>query len=147
PFIKRYGEARALAAGLVFGVVSFLVYGLAPTGTIFLVGVGIYSLIGLVNPALQGLMTRMVGPSEQGQLQGANSSIIGFTGIIGPLIFTAIYSIFITPQAPVQLPGAPFLLSALFIAGALVVAIRVASREHLGEQLRVEHDVVSSRDE
>ena len=35
-------------------------------------------------PGLQGLMTRRVGPQEQGQLQGANQSLQGIAAIIGP---------------------------------------------------------------
>ena len=39
------------------------------------------SLWGLMSPALQGLMTRLVSPSEQGQLQGANSSVLGIVDV------------------------------------------------------------------
>ena len=55
----------------------------------------VFALMGLVGPSAQALMTRRVGPSEQGQLQGANSSIIGITGLIGPGLFTLTFASFI----------------------------------------------------
>jgi DHA1 family tetracycline resistance protein-like MFS transporter len=45
------------------------------------------SLSGLITPGLQGLMTRHVGPSEQGQLQGANQSMGGIASLVGPSVF------------------------------------------------------------
>jgi DHA1 family tetracycline resistance protein-like MFS transporter len=140
PFIARFGETRALLTGLFFGIASFVAYGLAPNGTLFLAGVLLYAPLGLVNPALQGIMTRMVSPSEQGQLQGANASILGLTGIIGPGLFTVIFAFFIGTQAPFQLPGAPFILSAFLMVGALAIAARVTRRreEEIGKKLVTE---------
>lgn len=140
PFIARFGETRALLTGLFFGIASFVAYGLAPNGTLFLAGVLLYAPLGLVNPALQVIMTRMVSPSEQGQLQGANASILGLTGIIGPGLFTVIFAFFIGTQAPFQLPGAPFILSALLMVGALAIAARVTRRreEEIGKKLVTE---------
>jgi DHA1 family tetracycline resistance protein-like MFS transporter len=39
---------------------------------------------GLTNPSIQGLMTAPVSEGEQGKLQGANTSLMGLTGLIGP---------------------------------------------------------------
>ena len=70
-------------------------------------------------------MTRRVGASEQGQLQGANGSVRGITELIGPGLFTQSFAFFIAAGAPLQLPGAPFLLASLLLAAALLVAWRV----------------------
>jgi DHA1 family tetracycline resistance protein-like MFS transporter len=66
-------------------------------------------------------MSRRVSGSEQGQLQGATASINGVTGLIGPTLFTQIFSHFIGAQAGWQVPGAPFLLasSVLFLAAII----------------------------
>jgi MFS transporter, DHA1 family, tetracycline resistance protein len=74
-------------------------------------------------------MTQRVSPSEQGQLQGANSSIMGITGLIGPGLFTQIFALCIGTQ--VQLPGAPFLLAGLLTMIALVLALRTAKTSAL----------------
>src|SRR5262249_25972180 len=76
PIVTRFGERRALFTGVVFGAAGFAIFGLAPTGLGFLSALPVFALMGLFGPAAQGLMTRYVRPSEQGQLQGANSSLM-----------------------------------------------------------------------
>ena len=77
------------------------------------------ALWGLASPALMGIMTRHVSGSEQGQLQGANASMMAVANLIGPTLFGFIFASSITPGAALHLPGAPFLLaSALLGAGA-----------------------------
>jgi len=125
PIISRFGERTSLLIGLLFGAAGYVVYGLAPNGTIFLAGIAVFAPIGLAGPAVQGLMTRRVSPSEQGQLQGANASIQGLTGVFGPIIFTLIYAWFIGSGASLGLPGAPFFLAALLITCAAALAARV----------------------
>src|SRR5262249_30910552 len=67
PFVRRFGETRALLWGLAFGAAGFANYGLAPTGAVFCIGIGLLSLWGLSWAASQGLMTRYVEPTEQGR--------------------------------------------------------------------------------
>jgi len=127
--VARFGERRALFAGLLCGCAGYAIYGLAPVGVAFLSAMPVFAFMGLVGPSAQGLMTRRVGPSEQGQLQGANSSIIGITGLIGPGLFTLTFASFIGSHRDWRLPGAPFLLAALLMVMALVLARRVTSRQ------------------
>jgi DHA1 family tetracycline resistance protein-like MFS transporter len=126
--VARFGEQRALLAGLLCGGAGYAIYGLAPVGIAFLGALPVFAFMGLVGPSAQGLMTRRVGPSEQGQLQGANSSIMGITGMIGPGLFTLTFASFIGTHRDWRLPGAPFLLAALLMAVALVLAWRVTGR-------------------
>jgi len=70
-------------------------------------------------------MTRRVGPSEQGQLQGANASIAGLTGAIGPIFFGLVYSLAIGYRAQFDLLGLPFLVAAVLMLGSVGVALRV----------------------
>ncbi len=121
PVVARIGERRAVAAGLLFGAAGMALYGLAPTGLLFLVGVPVMSLWGLASPAMQALISRRISPSEQGQLQGANSSIASLGALIGPAIFTAAFSAFLEP-----LPGAAFDLAALILVAALWATWRPA---------------------
>lgn len=122
------GERRMLFIALVFGGLGYLIYGLANTGWLFWSAIPVFSLVGFFNPAIQGLMTRRVSPREQGQLQGANSSLMGIAGMIGPLIFTAVFSAAIGPMAPFNLPGAPFLLATGMHVLAIVVALVVLKK-------------------
>ena len=127
--IKRVGERRTLYTGLLGGMAGFLVYGLAPFGWVFLLGIPVFALIGLSQPALQSLMSRRVTPSEQGQLQGANASILGLTGILGPILFGWVLSRSLGLTAGVDLRGAPFLLAAVIMLASAAVAARVTRAE------------------
>jgi DHA1 family tetracycline resistance protein-like MFS transporter len=100
-----------------------ILYGLATTGTRFLIGVPVFAFMGLFGPSAQGLSTRRVSASEQGQLQGANSSLQAITGLFGPAMFTQTFAYFIGKSAPVQVPGAPFLLAALVLLCAVPLGL------------------------
>jgi MFS transporter, DHA1 family, tetracycline resistance protein len=125
PVVRTLGERYTILVALVAGAAGFTIQAIAQNGALYAFGVVVMSLWGLMNPALQGLMTRLVSPSEQGQLQGANGSVLGIATLIGPLLFTQIFATFIGAHRDWHLPGAPFLLSAALLVGALAMALRV----------------------
>jgi DHA1 family tetracycline resistance protein-like MFS transporter len=130
PFVGRFGEKRAILAGLLFGAAGFALYGLAPSTHVFWIAVPIGGMMALFGPAAQTLMSRRVSASEQGQLQGTNSSLMGLTGLVGPPIFTLTFASFISHQpGGVNLPGAPFLLAAFLLVVAFLLALWVTTRE------------------
>jgi DHA1 family tetracycline resistance protein-like MFS transporter len=102
-------------------------FALAPTGVMFWFGIPLLALWGFASPSALGLMSRRVGGSEQGQLQGANASLMGVANMLGPGLFTQVFAIFIAGGAPWHLPGAPFLLAAGLIIIATTVALRATS--------------------
>ena len=119
--VRWIGERRTLLLGLLCGVAGFAVYGWAPTGAAFLIGLPISALWALAAPATQALITRQVGAEVQGRVQGALSSLISLAGIFGPMLFAGTFALFIGAHSPVQLPGAPWLLAgALLLIGWLV---------------------------
>lgn len=129
--VKALGERPTILVGLVAGAAGFTIQAMAQNGAMYAVGVVVMSLWGLMGPTLQGVMTRLVSPSEQGQLQGANSSVLGISTLVGPLLFTQIFATFIGAHRDWHLPGAPFLLSALLLVGSLTVALRVMATTRL----------------
>jgi DHA1 family tetracycline resistance protein-like MFS transporter len=122
--VVRFGERRCLVAGLAFGVLSFSIWGFAAVGWLGLMAIPFGSMMGLFGPSAQGLMSKRVSASEQGQLQGAGASIMGITGMMGPAIFTQTFAKFIDGKG-FQLPGAPFFLGALLCLMAMLLAWRV----------------------
>src|SRR6185503_15959896 len=126
----RFGEHRTLVAGLLFGMVGFAIYGLAGTGFAFAVGIPIMSMWGLYGPSAQGLVTRRVGPTEQGKLQGALSSVMGITGIVGPGLFTLTFSSAISRWKLWFLIGAPFLLASALLWVGVLLALGVRPAAH-----------------
>ncbi|MGA8103459.1 MAG: TCR/Tet family MFS transporter [Candidatus Acidiferrales bacterium] len=123
--IKHLGVIRTLFTGMLCGVTGFVLFAVAPRSAIFMTGIAFISLWGLASPAMQALMTKRVGPSEQGQLQGALMSLFGVAGMIGPLVFTGIFALAISPSRAVQLPGAPYWLAAGLLFGSLMLAWHV----------------------
>lgn len=123
PVVKRFGERTALYLGLACGMTGFAVYGVAAQGYQFWFGIPIMALWGLANPALMGLMSAKVDPTEQGRLQGASGSIRGISGLLGPTLFTQLFALCIGRGAPLHLPGAPFLLSAALLGLSLLVGL------------------------
>jgi len=125
--VKAIGERQTIVVGLVAGTAGFTIQAMAPNGAFYAVGIAVMSLWSLMNPAMQSWMTRLVSPSEQGRLQGANGSVLGIATLIGPILFTQTFANFIGPHRDWHLPGAPFLLSAILLVSALAVALRVMS--------------------
>ena len=124
PMVRRFGERRALLFGLGSGAAGFLIFGAAPSGPLFWLGIPVMALWGVAGAATQALMTRLVTPEQQGQLQGATASVQSVSQLLGPFLFTLTFAYFIGAQAPVMLPGAPFLLASALLLLALVVAAR-----------------------
>ena len=81
--------------------------------------------MGLFGPSVQALMSHRVQPFEQGQLQGANASIMSITGMMGPVLFTQAFSRAITPGSGIHVPGAPFFVAGALLLSALVLALHV----------------------
>jgi DHA1 family tetracycline resistance protein-like MFS transporter len=126
--VRRFGERTTLIVGLGFGVAGFAVFGLAPTGLVFWSGIPLLALWGFASPSALGLMSRRVGASEQGQLQGANSSLLGVANMLGPGLFTQAFATFIGAGVAWHLPGAAFLLAAVLLLIAAAVALRATAR-------------------
>jgi len=127
PVVARIGERGAVLLGAFAGAVGFTIYALAPTSLIYFVGMPIFALMGLMQPGLQGLMTRRVGPSAQGQLQGANQSLQGIASVIGPGLFTLTFAWALRNDASLHLPGLPILIAAALLVLAFVLSARTAA--------------------
>jgi DHA1 family tetracycline resistance protein-like MFS transporter len=82
------------------------------------------SLWGVSGAAIQSFMTKRVAPDQQGQLQGANSSVQSISQLLGPSVFTLTFAYFIGAQTPLHLPGAPFFLASVLVLMALGIAAR-----------------------
>lgn len=122
PFVKKFGERATLIFGMFAGTVGFAIYGLAWSGTLFVVGVPFVALWSMGHSGATALMTMQVGPTEQGKLQGALSSLRGVVGMAGPIVFTQSFAagLRMTPE----LPGTPYVLAAVMIFFALLISFR-----------------------
>jgi MFS transporter, DHA1 family, tetracycline resistance protein len=130
PVVARFGELRTLTGALVVAAVGMLLFGLASQGWMMYAVTALYCLgLGLLNPAVQGLMSRAVAANEQGLLQGAMTSVMTGTAIVGPPVTNGLFALAIGESSPLTVPGAPFFLGSLLCLVALWLASRQFS-EH-----------------
>ncbi len=127
PIVKRVGERNAVLIGALAGMAGFAWYATAPTGTLYLLAVPVFAFTGLLMPGLQGLMTRRVSPQQQGQLQGANQSLMGLSSIIGPVIFGEIFAWSLRHEG-FHLPGLAIYVASALMGCAFLLAF-VAARQ------------------
>jgi DHA1 family tetracycline resistance protein-like MFS transporter len=87
-----------------------------------------YCLGGIAGPSLQAILAGHVPSNEQGELQGALSSLMSLTTIIGPLIMNHLFSYFTTKSA-IYFPGVSFLLGSVFMFSGILIAWMVLKKE------------------
>lgn len=123
--IPKLGEFRALWMGTALSAISFLGFGLLPEGWMMYVVVLVSALAGLSVPALQSIVAKQVPSNEQGELQGSLISIGSLATILAPLLYTHLFAAFTGPRAPVELPGAPYVLAAaICLISMAILALR-----------------------
>jgi DHA1 family tetracycline resistance protein-like MFS transporter len=83
---------------------------------------------GIAQPAMQALVAHRVPANEQGAVQGAMQSLMSVAGVAGPLLGTQVFAYFIGTSAPFVFPGAPFLVSAILSATALLSVVKALNR-------------------
>ncbi len=123
--VKAAGERASILLGLLLGMAGFCMFGLSKTGLLLWFGIPVMNGMSFVWPAAQSMMTRGAAANEQGQLQGAIHSLRGISGLIGPGLFTYVFSKSIGASAWVHLPGSPFFLASALLALALVATLLV----------------------
>ncbi|GFZ91580.1 TCR/Tet family MFS transporter [Dyella caseinilytica] len=120
--MPKLGERRMIMVGLPLCVVGYLFFGLSSVAWVFLLGIPFLCLGGLAGPPAQAMMTQQVDPHEQGRLQGALTSLASLAGVFGPAVFANLFALFISDHAPMHLPGIAFVLAAVLLTGATVLA-------------------------
>jgi DHA1 family tetracycline resistance protein-like MFS transporter len=123
--VPKLGERRAIVIGFLLMTVGFLGYALVPAGWMIYPAIVFGSLGGIANPAMQSVMSKQAGPSAQGELQGAVASLASIAAIISPIFMTQLFSHFSAPAAPMQLPGAPYLVAGALVFCCVLIAMRV----------------------
>ncbi|WP_366863056.1 TCR/Tet family MFS transporter [uncultured Sulfitobacter sp.] len=112
PVLKALGERGTVIAGHLFSIASLICIAVITSSTWVLILTPIAAFGGIIPPALQGIMSARVADDAQGELQGALTSASALAMILSPLVMTYTFAQFTDADAPIYLPGAPFLLAA-----------------------------------
>ncbi len=111
--IPKLGQQRSIYFGLALYALGFLLYAFATQGWMMYAFTVVYCFGGIAGPALQGIMSGILPPNEQGELQGGFTSMMSAASIIGPPIMNGLFAYFTGPEAPIYFPGAAMLLGAV----------------------------------
>jgi DHA1 family tetracycline resistance protein-like MFS transporter len=121
--VPRIGETRTVFLGLACGAIGFMGYAFASQGWVLYAWMAVWVLMGLSGPSLNAIMSRQVGPAEQGELQGALASLGSLTSVAAPPLLSNLFGYFTGAEAPIYFPGSAFFAASLCLAlSALVFA-------------------------
>jgi DHA1 family tetracycline resistance protein-like MFS transporter len=125
---RLLGDRGAVIGGLMVAIVGYVILGLAAVPALFWAGAMVLCFANVSGPANMSLMSKRVAVDEQGRLQGALSIFLGMSGLIGPIVFTRLFSWAVGPagaaaHAP---PGLPILVGAGFLVLSLAAAFAFA---------------------
>jgi DHA1 family tetracycline resistance protein-like MFS transporter len=126
----KLGNEKSIYLGLLLYTIGMFLFGIANSTIMMFICIVPYCLGGLAGPALQAVIASNVPSNEQGELQGALTSLVSVTSIIGPLVMAALFAHFSKKGAAIYFPGAPFMLGALLMMVSTVLAFYALRSGH-----------------
>jgi DHA1 family tetracycline resistance protein-like MFS transporter len=127
--IPKIGNVRSIYLGLLLYTLGLTLFAFATQGWMMFIFLIPYCLGGICGPSLQSVISGHVPRNQQGELQGALTSLMSLTTIVGPLIMNGTFAYFTSDKAPFHFPGMHFLLGAFCMLLSVVIASRVLGRE------------------
>ncbi|WP_312339414.1 TCR/Tet family MFS transporter [Sphingobacterium sp.] len=127
----KLGEQKSIYYGLIFYAIGLLLFSFAGEGWMMLLFLIPYSLGGICGPSLQSMISKSIPANQQGELQGALTSLASATSIVGPPMMTNLFYYFTHDKAPFQFSGAPFLLASILMMLSAVIIYVNSKNENL----------------
>lgn len=116
----RIGELKSVIYGSIVLVINFLLFALVTKSWMLYAATSLLLFTSIVMPSLQSMVTKGTPPENQGELQGTLVSITSLTSIIGPLLYTGLFSKFTKP-GNYHLPGMPYIAAAMITLICLLI--------------------------
>ena len=129
----KLGNTKSIYIGFGLYALGLVLFASATSGWMMFIFLVPYCLGGISGPALQSIITGHVPANEQGELQGALTSLISASSIISPVIMTSLFAHFTSKSTSIYFPGAPYALGAILMAVAGFVAYNVLKKEKAGK--------------
>ncbi|GGG81186.1 tetracycline resistance MFS efflux pump [Parapedobacter pyrenivorans] len=121
----KLGNEKSIYLGLSLYTLGLVLFAFATEGWMMFVFLVPYCLGGICGPSLQAVIAGQVTSNQQGELQGALTSLMSLTTILGPLIMNGTFSYFTTEKAPFRFPGVHFLIGAVCMLGGLIIINKI----------------------
>jgi MFS transporter, DHA1 family, tetracycline resistance protein len=130
----RLGPNRSVYVGMMMYAVGLSLFAFSNQGWMMFVFLIPYCLGGIAGPSLQGIISNQVPANEQGELQGALTSLISVTSIIGPPLMTNLFAFFTRKNSVIYFPGAAFMMGAILVSISGFLAWRTLSGRFIKQQ-------------
>ena len=124
--VARLGETVTRTSGLLLQAAAAVCLAFAPTGGFYWAACIAACLGGVASPTWQSMLSRQVGPKDQGRLAGASSGLSSLAGMIAPFLFTGLFAAAVRHQPPWLPIGVPYLLAAALGVSAALIALKAA---------------------
>jgi DHA1 family tetracycline resistance protein-like MFS transporter len=135
----KIGDEKSVYIGLALYTLGLTLFAFATETWMMFAFLVPYCLGGICGPSLQSILAAHIPPNEQGELQGAMTSLMSLTTIIGPIMMNHLFKYFTSDKAPFQFPGVSFLLGAILMLFSIVIAWYVLSKERRILRKHVKH--------
>lgn len=120
----KLGNEKSIYVGFLLYAIGLFLFAFASESWMMFAFLVPYCLGGIAGPALQAIMSGNVPQNEQGELQGALTSLMSVTAIIGPIFMTNLFAWFTRPGATIKFAGAPFLAGAVLMLISVLIAYK-----------------------
>lgn len=127
--IPRLGEVKSIYLGMSFSALGLLLFGLASESWMMFAFLIPYCLGGIAGPSIQGVISSQVPANEQGELQGALTSLMSLCGVFGPLLMTNLFAFATAKDSVFHVPGAPFFLASCLTLISFYLSYRTLSKK------------------
>ncbi|MEM9571444.1 MAG: TCR/Tet family MFS transporter [Pseudomonadota bacterium] len=120
--IKRFGPMRAGLLGLITNAVALFLFAFAGAPWMAYAIIFVSAIGGVAMPAINTITSTLTPRNAQGELQGAQASMMAFTLIFSPVLMTQTLQYFANlPEShPLHTGGAAFFLAAIITALSMV---------------------------
>ncbi|KAI3706083.1 hypothetical protein L1987_76338 [Smallanthus sonchifolius] len=118
-------EEQLLAIGLAFNCIHISLIAVAWSSWVVYLASTLQILSVFAGPSLRSIVSKQVGPAEQGKAQGCITGLCSFAGIISPLIFSPLTALFLSDHAPFQFPGFSLMCAAFTVMIAFIQSIMI----------------------
>jgi DHA1 family tetracycline resistance protein-like MFS transporter len=124
----RLGNEKSIYLGMAFYIMGLVLFAFATQGWMMFAFLVPYCLGGIAGPSLQSVISGHVQPNQQGELQGALTSLMSLSTIFGPLVMTNTFYYFTSSKAPFYFPGVHFLIGAVCMLASVIVIGKVLNK-------------------
>ncbi|MFT6880858.1 MAG: DHA1 family tetracycline resistance protein-like MFS transporter [Psychromonas sp.] len=127
--IPKVGQTKALFIGLFINMFALMAFAFASQGWMMYLIMVPFALSGLSGPAFQGIISNQVKDNEQGELQGALTSVISVSAIIGQPLMLGLFGYFTANKTEHYFPGAPFIVGSIFCLLSIIITRKVIAKQ------------------